>query len=655
MRLGIDTGGTYTDAVLYDPEKGIVRSAKALTTHHDLGICIKNVIEKIDADKGFVLSDVVDFTSLSTTLATNAIVEGHGGSVCLLLIGHDHASLNRSGLKSSLGDAPVEFIKGGHTALGEQAQDLDIVFARQAIEQHKDTVSAFAIAGIFSVRNSEHEIAIRDLILELTQKPVTCSFELTAELDSPRRAMTAVLNARLIAPISELIRSVKTELQNRNITSPLMVVKGDGSMIGADLAVQRPVETILSGPAASIVGACHLAKSKVSVVSDIGGTTTDIATVVNGVPSISRRGATVGGFRTFVEAVDAYTVGIGGDSEVSVTKPVRVGPQRAIPLCSLTKRYPEIIDVLEDQLGRAVSEYQGSFAVRRRNLVHSAQLGRSEAKLWALLEAGPVAYEELFKDLHLFRAFGRLRNLGLVSLSTFTPTDALHVLGKVQRWPKEASVLGASIWTRGFIRGAKPVWNSTNEFCEAVVEAVVRQTCEAVIKAVLTSESQGNSPPVVEPKLLDMALQNSPSGLLNIQFSIDGQLATVGAPAHYFYHEVSRKLNTKLIIPEYFEVGNAVGTVAGGISQRVGGLVTSPQEGVYRAHTPRGIKDFNKLETAAEFVQEILSSIALKRAEDSNAVKPELTIERHDNVVRVGIDASLFVESRITATARSAA
>lgn len=652
MRLGIDTGGTFTDAVLFDADLGVVRSAKSPTTHHNLALGIKDVINKIDTDKNIKLCEVVEFTSLSTTLATNAIVEGHGGSICLLLVGHNASTLDRSALKESLRNDPVEFIDGGHNALGEPAKDLDKSVAREAILRHADNVSAFAIAGVFSVRNTEHEVAVRDLVIKLTDKPVTCSHELTAELDAPRRAMTAVLNARLIAPISQLISSVRSELQARSITTPLMVVKGDGSMIGAEIAVNRPVETVLSGPAASIVGACYLSKTQVRVVSDIGGTTTDIATVENGHPRIARRGATVGGFKTFVEAVDAYTVGIGGDSQVSFNKPVLVGPQRALPLCMLAHEAPEILDVLEDQLKRMPSDYQGCFAVKRRNIENAGFLGKSGERLWKMLSENPVSLEELFKDMHLFRAFGRLRKLDIVSLSAFTPTDALHVLGDLKYWQSDAPEIGAHLWARGFQRGAKPLWDSPPEFCRDVVDAVVKQTCDALVNAMLAHESKTNIVPSLDPALLEIALDQDHPHLLNIQLSVNGALAAVGAPAASFYHDVAKKLNTKLVIPEFAEVGNAVGTVAGGVTQRLSGLITSPAEGLFRAHTPFGVKDFHQLESAAEHTGEILKSLVYKRALSSHSSNPVVSLERNDTVVKIGIDASIFIESKITATAR---
>ena len=651
MRLGIDTGGTYTDAVLFDQEEGVVRTAKSLTTHYDLSVGIRDVIGRIDSVADEPLSQLVQFTSISTTLATNAIVEGHGGTICLLLIGENSNALKNLALKTALRNDPLEVIRGGHNAFGDEAQPLDVEHAKKSILHHADRVTAFAVAGIFSVRNTRHEVAIRDLILELTDKPVTCSFELTSKLDAPRRALTTVLNARLIQPISELISATRTELTSREIKSPLMVVKGDGSMISADIAATRPVETILSGPAASAVGAAYLSRRPLSVVSDVGGTTTDIALVHDGAPHVVRDGALVGGFRTFVEAVNVFTVGIGGDSQVSFDKPVTVGPERALPLCSLAKKWGGVIDVLENQLEQTAKEYQGCFALQRRSSADTSNFSKSERELWAMLENGPIVCEELYKDLRRFRALMRLRRLDLVDLAAFTPTDALHVLGKIDVWPSEASELGAKLWTRGFYPKGKPRWDSHIAFCNNVMEAVVRQSSKALVRAALVEHDAKAAVADFDQILLDKGIDDRKDGVLNVHFSFDKTMAAVGAPADSFYPEIAKRLNTPLEIPEHFEVGNAVGAVAGGVKQIVTGIITSPSEGVYRAHLPSGAMDFKDLEQAAEMTKKELEELARKRARNSSAADFEIFADRRDNIVHVLGNFKVFIESRISVTA----
>ena len=650
MRLGIDTGGTFTDAVLYDSENGLLRTAKSLTTHYDLAVGIRNVIELIDSDPDTPLSDLVQVTSISTTLATNAIVEGRGGTVCLLLIGYSPEALDRADLRKAIRTDPVEFISGGHKATGDEYQTLDLGSAKAAILRHAPSVTAFTVAALFSVRNTEHEVAVRNLVLELTDKPVTCTFELTASLNAPRRAMTAVLNARLIAPISQLIKTVRSELAAKNVNSPLMVVKGDGSMMGAELAMVRPVETILSGPAASIIGAVHLANSPVAVVSDIGGTTTDIAVLRDGNPRIARDGAMIGGFRTFVEAVDVYTVGLGGDSIVSLSSPLLVGPNRALPLSCLGQQYPQILKILQEQLAEKWQEYQGCFLLRRKESEDLNSLTRSDRRLWDLLEHKPLRCDKLFKEPAMLRAFRRMRTLDLVHMAAFTPTDALHVLGNMDRWSVDSANLGAEIWQRHLSDWKGASFTNTTEFANTVVELVIQKSSSSLIEAIAVSEEFKVPNSGLNEYLLNRAVGSERSRLLDVQLHIAGALAVVGAPARSIYPEVAKRLNTKADIAEFHEIGNAVGAAIGTVMQRVSSLITSPTEGIYRAHTPSGIQDYDNLDDAADAATRELEDLANQRAAVSKTTNIDTSAQRSDIIVQGLGGHSIFIESRITVT-----
>ena len=136
--------------------------------------------------------------SLSTTLATNAIVEGQGSPICLLLIGYEPDLLSGMGFEKIMANGAMVFIPGGHTPNGEEQAPLDIAAAHQAILSHAQHVAAFAISGYFGVRNPKHELQVRQLVRDLTGLPVTCGHELTTHLHAPRRAFTVALNARLI-------------------------------------------------------------------------------------------------------------------------------------------------------------------------------------------------------------------------------------------------------------------------------------------------------------------------------------------------------------------------------------------------------------------------------------------------------------------------
>ncbi|MGB6116785.1 MAG: hydantoinase/oxoprolinase family protein, partial [Mesorhizobium sp.] len=314
--LGIDTGGTYTDAVLWSQQAGVVAKAKSLTTRHDLSVGISGAVDAVMASAA-ISPGTIRLASMSTTLATNALVEGQGGRVALVMIGFEEADIGRDGLKAALGTDPVIFCPGGHDVHGN-ARPLDLGPLEAALAEHGGKVSGFAVCAYFATRNPTHEIAARDLIRSNTGLPVTASHELTSKLGGPRRALTTLLNARLISMIDRLVAATETFLHKRQINVPLMVVRGDGALVSAGFARQRPIETILSGPAASLVGARHMTGLDDAVVSDIGGTTTDVAVLDKGRPRLDPEGATVGGFRTMVEAVAMRTFGLGGDSEISL-------------------------------------------------------------------------------------------------------------------------------------------------------------------------------------------------------------------------------------------------------------------------------------------------------------------------------------------------
>ena len=203
--LGVDTGGTYTDAVVLDDSANqVLASAKSLTTRADLSLGIGRAVDAALA-KAAVRPDQIAMVSLSTTLATNALVEGQGGRVALVFIGFDAADLNRGGLVEALKGDPVIQLAGGHGHSGAQVVPFDMAGLERALTELGDSVSGFAIAASFGVRNPAHEIAARDAIRARTGRPVTCAHELSARLNGPKRALTAVLNARLIGMIDRLV------------------------------------------------------------------------------------------------------------------------------------------------------------------------------------------------------------------------------------------------------------------------------------------------------------------------------------------------------------------------------------------------------------------------------------------------------------------
>ncbi|HOE52136.1 MAG TPA: hydantoinase/oxoprolinase family protein, partial [Methanomassiliicoccales archaeon] len=336
LGLGIDTGGTYTDAALVELGTGkVIAKAKALTTRNDLSIGIAGSLRNL----GDVPLKDVKLVSLSSTLATNSVVEGKGCRVALIIAGDAYN-----------GSVPVDHIiqvQGGHTIRGVPNCPIDLQAVEEYVAGIADQVDAIAISTFFSVRNPEHEIALKRMITSKWDLPVVCGHELSTQLGFQERTLTAILNAKLIPIMAELIQSVKKVLEEDGIKAPLMIVKGDGSLMGEQLAKERPVETILSGPAASLIGARNLTGENDAVVVDVGGTTTDIGVLRGGRPRLDPEGAIIGGWRTRVRAADISTSGIGGDSRVVVVNgQIMLGTLRVMPLCIASSQYPRVLERL---------------------------------------------------------------------------------------------------------------------------------------------------------------------------------------------------------------------------------------------------------------------------------------------------------------------
>jgi N-methylhydantoinase A/oxoprolinase/acetone carboxylase beta subunit len=649
--IGLDTGGTYTDGVVFDPEAGVLATGKALTTKHDLSIGLGDALEQVLP----AAKKRVDLVSISTTLATNAVVEGHGSPVGLLLVGFEKKALERAGLGAVVGGDPVAFIRGGHNVWGEEKDPLDVEAAREALEDMAASVCGFAIAGMFSVRNPAHEQALRDLAIDLTDKPVTCSHELSSKLDAPKRAVTTVLNARLIPQLQHLIEAVQGLMESRGIAAPLMVVKGDGSLEDAAIALRRPVETILSGPAASLVGAHHLSGEDEGLVVDMGGTTTDIALLHDGVPVINEEGASVGGWKTMVQAVSIHTFGLGGDSEVHVAPngAIELGPRRCMPISLLVHQHPALIAKLEEQVRTTPKTYHGEFAVRLRSLDQQSALSPTYQRLWDTLSDGPVSLCDLQSDGLTGRPLHALIDRGLVLRCGFTPSDAAHVLGFHTEWSERAAELAATLWMRRKYEGAP--FESPEVLAKLVLERVIRQSGRGVIAALIaeSSEHELDGSSALAEDLIDWSLdpQRNPHLLFRPRFEIERPLVAIGAPVATYYPAIAERLDVRLSIPKHAEVANAVGAATAGIQQLVGILVSRPDEHTYRVHLPEGFRDCEELDEAYAMAGEAAQRLARERAEQAGAIDIRVSEHRKDLVFHSDEGVAVFLESIVTAKA----
>ncbi len=660
ITLGIDTGGTYTDAALVEQSSGkVLAHAKALTTHRDLAIGIGQAVAAALAARSFSPAEI-GLVALSTTLATNAIVEGRGSPVCLILIGYDAAlpaceagSRELYALERELATQDVVCVRGGHDGAGNELAPLDEEAIRAAVVERRGRVEAFAVSAYFGVRNSTHERRARDIIAEMTDAPVTCGHELTTRLNAVRRAATAALNARLIPLLRNLIVTVQATLRGLHIGAPLMVVRGDGSLVRAAWAMQRPVETILSGPAASVLGARHLAGIAGDAwVVDVGGTTTDIAALRGGRPRLNPEGAQVGGWHTMIEAVDVHTVGLGGDSWVQLDAERRpiVGPRRVLPLCLLASEYPAVVEELRRQVADP-RHGEGQFVMALRPA--SGDLPDEDARLLRELANGPRPLRALAEALGpavlLMRRIEALEARWLVARAAFTPTDALHVLGRFNRWDAEASRLGAALL-------AAQVNLAPDVFCEQVVAQVARRAAVELIAKALGDEGvpTGEMSGLGVGALLARALEEVPASALGVDVTLRHPLIAIGAPAEAYLPRTAGLLHTDIVIPSCSEVASAVGAAVGSVIQQVRvELRPLDSRGLFRLHLPDGVLDFEALEEGVAYAHQAVPPLLEALAQQAGADQYEVHITRHDRraPVAAGWGEEVYLGTELTFTA----
>lgn len=326
--IGIDVGGTNTNGVLL---KGahVLATVKAPTDHHNLHTGTREVLTRLLQALPREEQGPVEL-HLSTTLATNAIVEGKGAPTAVLII-------PGPGLRWE--DLPVPFklypLSGAIDHRGRETGPLDREEVRAAVRAAKAAgYQALAVVGKFSPRNFQHELVIEELIAaefpELA--PVTLGHRLSGRLNFPRRITTAALNASIAALQAEFVRMVEA-VKDQYRLGQVYLLKADGGTLALHESVHRSIETILSGPAASLMGTRALAEELEDAVAlDIGGTTTEISVFAGGEPLAEREGAVIAGYPTLVPAFFSRSLGLGGDSQVTFDGTrVTIGPQRMGP------------------------------------------------------------------------------------------------------------------------------------------------------------------------------------------------------------------------------------------------------------------------------------------------------------------------------------
>lgn len=319
MLLGIDVGGTFTDAVVMEGAT-LLAAAKRPTSRDNLldGVllAIDDVLAGLDASR-------ISRVSLSTTIVTNALVEGKAEQAALLML--PGPGMNFRGL------LPVEpyWLSGYVDHRGREVsrpQRAEIQAACKELNR-----DLYAVAGKFSVRNPVLERQVADWVqADAAPAHISLSFQVSGSLNLWRRANSAYYNAAVWRHYGKFADAVEAALRQRHIQAPVYILKADGGTLPLNAARNLPVEAVFTGPAASVLGIMALSQPTGEAVSlDIGGTTTDIALWRDGLPLFAQRGAMITGYPTSVQAFRLKSLGIGGDSWVRrQSGNLIIGPER---------------------------------------------------------------------------------------------------------------------------------------------------------------------------------------------------------------------------------------------------------------------------------------------------------------------------------------
>lgn len=585
--LGIDTGGTFTDGVAADGETGtILAKAKADTTRQDLSIGIAACIDKLTAQE---LNGEISLVCLSTTLATNTVVEGQRSRVGLI-------SSNSGDLRAHFQVEKWAKVSGEIDITGDITRPLDKREIEREVKAMKGKVDAFVVSGYSSVRNPIHEREIKEIAQTYLDVPVICAHELSGSLGFNERTATAVLNAHLLPVVDDLLKKTRVTLSQKGIHAPITIMRGDGTMMSERQAAERPVEMVLSGPAASIVGGAALTGIKDAFIIDLGGTTMDIANLEDGRAAVSEEGATVGGWQTKVKAVDIRTFGLGGDSRLKKNGMCfSFGPERAMPVCHAAERYPYLIEELKADLDRKTSAVAGvdpteGLILSGRN-VSGSEL---EQKLLELLRDGPhmsIWVARYLANSEKRTGIKELLKRNVIRTISITPTDLLHASGEFRCWDENASKL----WIRTLAEreGMPP-----EDLIAKLAEQFRQQMCFALVKSAFSFEGRYDENKVDDEWLFNAMFGASGNTCLKI---LPGKkVVALGAPAAAWL----TRLDAEVILPEHAEVASAAGAARGVVDEVIEVLIRyDARSGSYRIYLPwemRKAESFEAARTCAE-------------------------------------------------------
>ena len=670
--IGIDTGGTYTDAVIYDfGTRTVLAKGKARTTKEDLSVGICAALDLLPLD----LARKADIVALSTTLATNACVEGKGGRAKAVLVGTNEGILKRIDATARYGfsvdDALCIDVSGSFDGSTVVMPDWDEFIADHEVELAE--AQAFGIAEVYAERNGAVvEQAGASALEARFGVPIVKASTLANGLNMMERGATAILNARLLPVIEEFLDAAAAALAKRGIDAPIMIVRSDASLMGEAFAREAPVETMVSGPAASVQGCCKLVDEPDAVIVDMGGTTSDISIVEHGKPATTER-IRIGNWRTQVQGVLIDTIGLGGDSAIDVSQGIpALSEARVEPLCAAMARWPFLLERLEALVESPVRIlrplHEVLYLVREPD-PHASYTAK-EQQLIELLRQGPKLIGDITEfenfELERTRVPARLESEGIVMRCGLTPTDIMHIRGDFARYDARASWLAAR-----YLCATMRMYGDTDEgigaFCDDVYDLVKSKLYVNIIRVLLAYRFPKQFSDGL-PKQLEAAFAEEWKAFahhggpalpeddgLRMGFSLQSPLIGVGAPIHIFLPDVAAAIGAPCVIPQDAEVANAIGAAVASVTARVVVRITADWSAGGLDGYVVNADGFREEYVTKEEAESVARGIASEAAEDlarrrgaSGPMTVSVTVEDQNGFAE---GARLYLGSTVTATA----
>ena len=628
--IGIDTGGTYTDAVVYDnAERRVIAKGKSPTTHDELSVGIGLALDTLPPE----LLREAEFVALSTTLATNACVEGKGGRARLLMMGTSRKTLEWVGADKKYGLDYSEVLcvpeHGSSDGSAKDQPDWD-----QIIGQNDGFFSQAESIGVVELNammnGGAYENAAVDALRGKYGLPVVRANDLVRGLNIMERGATALLNARLLPVVDEFVEAVGQAMKTRGLDIPRVIVRSDGSLMAEDFAVDRPVETIMSGPAASVSGCRALTQVKNALIVDMGGTTTDISIMRDGVPQMSE-GIHIGGWRTQIRGVYIDTIALGGDTRIWLSdRQLTLDTRRVEPICVAACRWPKIKDDLRELIRRkrvhTLPLHEFLYLSKKPENLDRYTAG--EIEVIRALEDGPQIIGGGKLDMYKPDS-ERLETEGIVMRVGLTPTDIMHIRGDFTAFDAEASRLAARFFLQ-LLPDLEDRPEDMEPLCDSVYCLVKKKLFENIARVFLEAAYPkifgGGPDDQIRGFIADRWKNRFRSGetdFFSLKLDARAALVGVGAPIHLFLPEVAEALGVECVIPEDSAVANAVGAAASAIAARVSAEIRGgiDADGVYRysVHSRDGVSRFEKLPDAVEAAKAEAARIAELEARERGA------------------------------------